>query len=304
MKCLCIGICHMRAVHNILKEDPVFSSIYDDITCYLVFTLSEKEMKDILDNIVPECDLILSQPVSDNYKGSNLFSTRTLRNRVKEGAKHLILPNCYFTGYDPVPFQTTNDKHEIISSCIGISYYPSMCLKSLLEGNIEQACRDWCNINAYTDEEIKNNYEKSITELKQREQKVFDNEYGTDIIISDYIENNYKSKFLFHTYNHPTNLLLVELVRRIMYKLGIPSINLGYKLTKELLGDITIPPPPCLYYKQNFSFEYPSFYLFNKYTTIEAMKLFYNSLGEQPSKLHEQWLSCISYGRTKLNNIN
>lgn len=305
MKCLCIGICHMRAVYNILKEDPVFSSIYDDIICHLVFMLSEKEMEHILDNIVPECDLILSQPVSSNYKGSDLFSTKMLRSRIKEGGKHLILPNCYFTGYDPVPFQTTNDKHEIISSAMGISYYPSLCLKSLLEGNVEQACKDWCNINAYTDEEIKNNFEKSITELKQREQKVFDNEYGVDVIISDYIENNYRSDFLFHTYNHPTNLLLVELARRTMHKLGIPNINLGSKLTKELLGDVSIPPPLCLYYRQEFIFEYPSFHLFgNKYTTIEVMKIFSDNLKEHSPKLHEQWLSCISYGRVKINNTN
>lgn len=301
MRCLCIGICHMKAVYTILKEDPVFSSIYNTIEYYAVFAITENEMKNILDNIVRDCDLVISQPVSDNYKGTNLFSTKTLRDNIKPGVRHLILPNCYFTGYDPVPFQTTNDKHEIITNELGISYYPSISLKSLLLKDVKQASRDWCNIETYKKEELHNNYIRSITELKQRENKVFDNDYGTDIIISDYIEANYKSNFLFHTYNHPTNILLVELSRRVMNTLGIPNINLGYKLEKEILGDVSIPPPPSVYYISGMSFDYPYFIIKNtKYTTIEAMKYFEFSLAVLSPTLHSQWLACISYGKSKL----
>ena len=290
----------MKGVFNILKEDPVFSSIYETIEYYPVFAISEEEMKNILNNILPDCDLVLSQPVSDGYKGTNLFSTKTLRASIKTGARHLILPNCYFTGYDPVPFQSTNNKHEIISNKEGISYYPSISLKSLLQKDVKQACIDWCNMDVYTEQELKNNYIKSITELKQRESKVFDNDYGTDIVISDYIEANYRSSFLFHTYNHPTNILLVELSRRVMNTLGIPNINLGYKLDKEILGDVSIPPPPSVYYN-NLIFVYPHFIINNvKYTTLEAMKYFESSLSELSPDLHNQWLACVSYGKSKL----
>jgi hypothetical protein len=301
MRCLCIGICHMKAVYTILKEDPVFSSIYETIEYYPVFAITEEEMKHILNNIVPKCDLVLSQPVSDGYKDTNLFSTKTLRANIKIGTRHLILPNCYFTGYDPVPFQTTNNKHEIISNDVGISYYPSISLKSLLSGDIKQACIDWCNMEAYTKEELAFNYEKSIVELKQRESKVFDNGYGTDVVISDYIEANYKSSFLFHTYNHPTNLLLIELSRRVMNLLGIPNINLGHKLDKEILGNVSIPPPPSVYYGSGMDFEYPHFVINDvRYTTIDVMKYFESSLKELSSSLHNQWLACISYGKSKL----
>ena len=98
MKCLCIGICQLDAIYKILKDNSIFTSLYTEIFNYTIFTLSVEEMENILNNIVPTCDLILSQPVSENYKNNNIFSTSKLRSKIKVGAKHLIIPNCYFTG--------------------------------------------------------------------------------------------------------------------------------------------------------------------------------------------------------------
>ena len=301
MRCLCIGICQLIAITKILKQNDIFTSVYTDIICYAVFNLSVEEMQNILDNVVPTCDLILSQPVSNTYKETNIYSTATLRSKIRKGATHLIIPNCYFTGYDPIPFQTTDVNNNVID-CDGISYYPSVCLNSLLNNDIKKACIDWCNVDYYSDTEIKNNFNKTIIELKIREEKVFDNNFGVDIIISDFIEKNYKDKLLFHAYNHPTNELLIELTKRIMNKLGIP-INKLHNIDKELLGDVSIPPCLSVYIKSGFTFKYNTFSIFgNTYTTCEAMKCLQLALKKFPPNLHEQWKSCIAYGRLKLNN--
>lgn len=301
MRCLCIGICQMTAIAKILKQNVIFTSVYTDIIYYEVFNLSVVEMQNILDNIVPTCDLVLSQPVSNTYKETNIYSTTTLRSKIAKGTTHLIIPNCYFTGYDPIPFQTT-DKNNNVINCDGISYYPSISLNSLLNDDIKKASIDWCNIDYYSDIEIKNNFNKTINELKTREEKVFDNDFGVDIKICDFIEQNYKNKFLFHTYNHPTNELLIELVKRIMNKIGIP-VNKLDNIDAELLGDISIPPCLSVYIKSGFIFKYTLFSIFNvTCTTFEAMKCFQLSLAKFPTDLQEQWKCCISYGRVKLNN--
>jgi hypothetical protein len=106
-------------------------------------------MKNILDNILPTCDLILSQPVSDKYRGTDIFSSKVLREKKNQNAKHFIVSNCYFTGYDPVPFQTTDLDGGIIK-VDGYSYFPSVCIESLIMGDKKKASRVWCDINANT----------------------------------------------------------------------------------------------------------------------------------------------------------
>lgn len=303
MRCLCIGICQIIAVSTILKNNPLFTSIYDDIQSYTIFTISESEMNNILENIVPTCDLILSQPVSNTYKNTHIYSTETLRSKIKPGCIHLVIANCYFTGYDPNPFQTTDQNGSIIHYQ-NISYFPSLCIESLIKGDSHQSCIDWCNLSAYSIHEINRNYTQTMTELKNRENKIFDNPYGVDITISDFIENQYKSQFLFHTYNHPTNILLFELVRRIFARLCLPLVSIGDNINTELLGDVTIPPPPSVYIQSNMTFPYPKFKIYGQYmTTKETMSKFCAAIANSDPILHNRWLSSVKYGRSKINPI-
>lgn len=301
MKCLFIGICQIVSLATILKQNPAFTNIYDEILVYTIFNITDKEMENIINNIVPTCDLVLSQPVSKSYRNNPIFSSYKLRQSLKPSATHLIVANCYFTGYDPCPFQTTDENGSIIHFNKQ-SYYPSICLEPLLTNDILQACKNWCNINAYSKQELDKNIITTLTELKNREKCVFEENFPVDIVISDYIENNYRNKFLFHTYNHPTNVLLYELARRILNRLGLPVVNL--EVEKELLGDTSIPPCPSVYFQSNFTFEYPDFVIDNvKYNTKTAFTLLANSLNNKnivTEKLINRWRSSIKYSRSKL----
>ena len=220
MICLCIGICQLQSVSEILNISEIFKSKYTKVVYYQVFNITEDKMKHILENEVKNADLILSQPVSEKYKGTDIFSTKKLRETaLKYGKKHYIISNCYFTGYDPNPFQTTNEYGEILHFN-NISYIPSMCFDELLDKNIEKSCIKWCNIDYYNKSQLEKNINNTLNELKSRESDVFGNGYGIDIKISDFIEENYKKVKLFHTYNHPTNVLLIELSRRVMNRIG------------------------------------------------------------------------------------
>jgi len=255
-------------------------------------------MEKILNDIIPTCDLVLSQPVSSNYRSNDIFSTAKLRSKIKSGAKHFVIANCYFTGYDPIPFQITNEKDHIIHSN-GISYFPSICFESIMNKDVIKSCINWCDIDIYNDNELLNNYNTTIEELKAREQKIFDNNFGVDIKISDYIENNYKTLYLFHTYNHPTNILLFELVRRILNKLGLPEIGIGNDIFNELLGDNSIPPCPSVYIKTDMKFKYPEFVINSKkLTTKYAMMTYIEALSDK--SLYNKWMAGIKYGRKKI----
>jgi hypothetical protein len=266
--------------------------------------MSVEQMRYILDVQIANFDLILSQPVSETYKGTDVFSTKVLRETaIKHGKKHYIISNCYFTGYDPMPFQTTDKTGAIISSN-GVSYYPSICLIDLIDGEINKACISWCKPTSYSRKELDYNLSYTLTELKMRESKIFNNDYGIDIGISDYIEANFKNLFLFHTYNHPTNLLIIELVKRLFNKLSLPYDNVV--LDKELLGDYSIPPPPSVYIGYQMTFPYPNFVVGqNSYNnTLSAMKIYGELIKQAPNELYDQWKSTITYARSKLNQSN
>ena len=296
MRCLLIGICQANALY-----DPVFSRVYSEIVCYQIYMIDEKEMLDILDNILPTCDLVLSQPVSDNYRDTNIFSTRTLKERTKDKIKHFIITNCYFTGYDPLPFQTTDFSDETML-LDGVSYFPAISFESLLKKDFKQAAKDWCNPDAYSREQLQLNYDKTIESLKEREKSVFDTGFEIDIKIADYIEKNYTQQLLFHTYNHPTNSLLTEICRRIMAKLDLFSPEIGRNMGEELLGENSIPPCPCVYNKLSMKFTYTSFVIKGKrYSTHDAMKFFITILEASEKSLLDKWLDSIKYNKSRLN---
>jgi len=303
MKCLCIGICQLGAMVEYLRKLKGFSSIYEEIVFYPVFNVTAAKMKNVLDNELPSCDLVISQPVSSSYKDDPIFSSKTLRERcLSLGKKHYIVANCYFTGYDPVPFQTTGSEGDIMNYD-NISYFPSQCIDALISKDIILACVKWNSPDLYRPDELSNNYNNSINELKYREKKVFDNDFEIDIKISDFIENNYLDMFLFHTYNHPTNILIKELYMRLLDRLGLPRENCD--IGRELLGDCSIPPPPSVYYGMGMRFSYPKFMINStECSTKKAMEIFCNAICKSEACLHDKWRCSISWGRSKVQTLN
>lgn len=295
MRILFIGICQLNAVCEILKKVPEFTNIFNNIHCYTIFNISLNELENIYLNILPLCQVVISQPVSSNYKNNEKYSSVYLRNLcIKLGINHYIMSNCFFTGYDPLPFQSFDDKGSTIFKN-GISYLPALSIESLRNNDVIKACKDWNNLNAYPKKALIKNFNNTYEELCSRENKVFDTDFEVDIKISDYIRDFYQKILLFNTYNHPTNELLFELCRRIMKILNINNFTFPI-LEEELLGDYVIPPSPSVYYGLNFDFEYPHFVISKiKKTTHQAMILFKDCVIDDPN--YNLWIEKINYNR-------
>lgn len=83
---------------------------------------------------------------------------------------------------------------------------------------------------------------KSLSDLQIRESHC-------DVIISDLIQENYKSKKLFFTFNHPTIWLLEKIAERILAKAKI-QVAIHPKFDNEPLGKIQ---PPDIFSIKNLS---------------------------------------------------
>ena len=64
------------------------------IECYST-TLNEGEFE----NIISQQDIIISQPISDNYRDKPYLSTNFIINHCKETCKLIIFDSCYFNFY-------------------------------------------------------------------------------------------------------------------------------------------------------------------------------------------------------------
>ncbi|MEY3329627.1 MAG: hypothetical protein RLZZ115_2510 [Cyanobacteriota bacterium] len=62
----------------------------------------------------------------------------------------------------------------------------------------------------------------------------------TDIIISDFIEENWTKIKLFHSMNHPTNLVLLEVADRILTNLGLPKLNTAERNSQKTNIEIQV----------------------------------------------------------------
>ena len=69
--------------------------------------------------------------------------------------------------------------------------------------------------NIYQAEDIRENFEKQMGRIREREQLC-------DIQIADYIKENYQKHQLFYDTGHPTNLVICEKGRRILHLLNFP----------------------------------------------------------------------------------
>ena len=84
------------------------------------------------------------------------------------------------------------------------------------------------------------NIDYTLSELSKRET-------NTDIKISDFIRDNYRKYRLFHTINHPTDVLGLEVANQILSKLNMPPISEGTKPQyKEVLGRLQVPIYPSV----------------------------------------------------------
>jgi hypothetical protein len=294
MKYLFIGICQLAAFSRVLQD-------YLDITNVTIFEISLVDYEKILQNL-SEYDIVVSQPVSKTYKNNIIYSTYHLRQLCLQlNIPHYVMVNCYFTGYDPLAFQFTDLSHNFYRLANNSTHIPGICVESALTGNTYKTMQAWKG-DYYTEKMIMDNLKKTIQNLKDREQRVFDDDdISVDITISDFIEENYQRAQLFHVYNHPSNVLLKELMYRMLKVINV-NIDVGFP-REELLGDDILPPCPKIMEVLKCTFPAPAF-IINKRNYSEPAALYYyaEEVGKCDIKLKQQWAATMQEKKSALIN--
>lgn len=169
-----------------------------------------------------KADIIITQPISPNYRGVEHLSTEFILKNCKPDTKVIIFPSLHFDFYYvDLTYQFYNN--EILRDPSDYHYNQLVkCYKNNLEqqyfidnyiNNSNYKSPDELNIIANT----------SLEELSKREidiEKYNDIHPVVIIKASKFIKNNYKKQLLFYSMNHPTKYLMQYICKKILKELG------------------------------------------------------------------------------------
>jgi hypothetical protein len=216
MKILFYGNCQIEAICKTLnlnsnKYETCVIKCYDD-------NVTQKGFTDRLKTT----DIIITQPISDNYLGKEFLSTSYVLRNCNPNCKVIILPSYNFKFY----YFDSNCNRKITGPA---GYHYTNMIECYKQGK---------SVDYYLEHYVNNPYLKSKQELEKIADdsiKELDTRYNDSqkykilhenvitISISKFIQKNYKDTFLFHTINHPTKALFHHVCHEILNILQIEN---------------------------------------------------------------------------------
>ena len=217
--------------------------------------------------------LFIYQNVSrDNSFGENL-STYTILPMLKESCIKVSFPFAYFKGYFPQYIK--NPRNDDVKRGEGHAPYGDVKIQKFLEDglSIEETAEKLEDPDLFSEEEIMRNTYNSFYELEKREETC-------DVIISDFIRENYQSKYLFYTPTHPTNITQAVVVKRILDKLGLKYRDADFKNLPEN-NNFQMYIYPCVRKKLGLTFKKDKFWMCKESIGSQNDKGKVNAVGKE-----------------------
>lgn len=265
--CLIYGNCQAAALRTYLQKNSAFASTYRVIDIKPVHLLTQEDIP-YIDQVVSETDLLIYQPVSDNYKGIYQLSTRYLIDRLKPGCRQISFPVAYFTGYNPEVTYLRDGNGANISK--PFVYHDINILRLFDQG---KSGREILEIiqddDFYTAAAAEKQFNDTMDRLKSREA-------GLDIKLSEFIQDHFRTERLFHVFNHPNKTLLSRIAEWMLEQLGIDDRNIRIGPNADILSKNSFPVYPSLVRHLNIEFQNDFLYRFenNQYSAEETVKLY------------------------------
>lgn len=191
------------------------------IYCYST-DISEEEFN----KIVKSSDIIITQPISENYRNKNYLSLKYILENIKDDCKVIIFPpldfSFYFFDYGHL---TVNDK--LINLPTDIHF--KTLFKYYSEGRSIQNFLDECfyNDDFKTSDELKVILNNCLLETKKREDlalKLISNRDNSYLIpMRQFFMDKHRNFMLHYTHNHPTSVTFVYMAEYILNIIGMDT---------------------------------------------------------------------------------
>lgn len=219
MHILFYGNCQMFAVLQTIRFPKSFQ-------LNLVECWKENIDKEWFTNLIQTADVIITQPIQDNYKNVEHLSTTYILQHKQPQCKLILFDSCYFNFYYfDLTYKFFQDKLLQTPS----DYHYNHMMQHYIDNKSPDTYIDNVvnNIDLKSTEELLTIAQDSLNELARRHTENI-HKYGNNpniYIISthDYIEVNYKHKLLFYSMNHPTKFVIQYICEQIVNYLQLPN---------------------------------------------------------------------------------
>jgi hypothetical protein len=272
-----IGNCQAESLTNFLFSNNNFKNIYEYIEVKPIYLMNENELNYFYTYTLIELDLIIIQPINEDFNGNIKYSTKTILNNTKNDCISILIPSLYFDFYHPY-LCYLNGEHGKIQD--PIDYHDKILIKLYLANKelsneviIEKYMNIFNNEIFINNSMCNDNLKLALDNIEDRENNFKDYIVNnTKCIYSyDFIKNNYQQKLLFYSVNHPSKYLLSYLSDEILKYLKIRSED--YPNNLDPFNILIIPIYNCLKNVLNFDItQYNNMCndneLYNKYIDI------------------------------------
>lgn len=206
--CILHANCQGAPLLHRLAQCPEFA---EQFQCVLITNYTREPVPD---DLLSQCDLFLYQHLGPTW---NELSSDALLAKLPQTARHLCVPNMFFTGYWP----TWTGK-------LGFDYRCTY-LDALIDTNLPP--EKIILVYLHTDMSEKFDLLSLVAETLDKERK---RESHTPIKYLDIISNEYRSTRLFNTVNHPRKRLMNHVAKGVLAELGFTPPN---DATLDALGE-------------------------------------------------------------------
>lgn len=240
--CHCISLYNKDINGNSYLENAFSKFNVTTIYCYDT-QLSENEFTSIIKN----SDIIITQPISDNYRNKPYLSLSHIVNISKKDCKIIVFPpldfHFYYFDLDTLYYKSNY-----------INIPSSLHLKNLFKYFIDKKSIDeylndvFYYKNFMSDSDINSLAEYCFSLTRQREllsERFIHRENYFSIKIEEFYRKNYKNVLLSYTLNHPSAYVSIFLAQTILniLEIDVPvNKNANYFLKLSQSNEIKVMP--------------------------------------------------------------
>jgi len=264
------GNCQIHAIYKTLNMSS------NDYTSFVIPCWNDNINKEYFTDIINKCDIIITQPVNDNYRDVDYLSTNYIINNSRKDCIIILFDSCYFNFYYfDLTYKFFNN--SILNKPIDYHY------TKMIECYTDNKSINYYIENYVNNEELKTYdeldiiAENSLNELKLRYTKnkeQYNKENIYIITTHEFIKNNYKDILLFYSMNHPTKYIIQYICSEIITVLNEKN-TIDYNI--ELLDNTKCIIYKCIKKNVNFNIEYFEALTLNKTNIVDITHLYYDA---------------------------
>lgn len=251
--------CYGRIYKKYLCQSQCFTTEY---ILWEVPLIHFNEERCISNDLLRACDLYIHQDIRKDNRFGFQLSDEYILPQLKESCRIITVPNMVGMGKWMFPTGTSKPERQYRGGKVG-PFFRDFVIDNAYEQfkSVKKIKKYILKEKPFSEKEVKDLFSDFIMKLKEREK-------NWDIMISDYILENYKTEKIFYDADHPGEGVMKEITKRIGVRLGINDIDgeIEYKL--NMFEEFVFP-----YIQEALGLIYEEKYVRDRYSEFDCREM-------------------------------